>query len=92
MSGNVIHTTKEIKVEHPLDRKLLVVVEQSLSSFGEKLSSRHYADLLETCGKVTISGQASKLNSIKIKLFIKEQCPMTLSQPPKKYLNRLIWI
>jgi len=37
----VIHTTKKVKVKHPLDGKLLVVVKQSLCSTGEELSSGH---------------------------------------------------
>lgn len=35
------HTAKEVKVKHPLDRQLLVIVEQSLSGAGEQLSGGH---------------------------------------------------
>lgn len=29
----MMHTTEEVKIKHPLDRKLLVIVEQRLGSF-----------------------------------------------------------
>ena len=37
----LVQTAKEVKIKHPLDGKLLVVVKQSLCSTGEQLSSRH---------------------------------------------------
>lgn len=37
-------TAKEVKIKHSLDRKLLVVVKQSLSRTREQLSGRHRAE------------------------------------------------